>query len=277
MQEMSDKLRRQNGRKTMRTETKTVKHPEREHRTMRTIKTMAAVSVLILAFYVTLSAGTASAKTLEGTGYGDALYGSAYGDTIYGYGGADLAYGYGGTDLLYGGNETGRGDKLLGGTASDLVLGQKGDDALYGQGGGDEVSGGYGNDLLVGGKGEDTVDGGPGSDQINAQDGQKDTIVIRPGEYDTVYYDKGLDVLHEQGASRGTPDGSADLTASGTDNVELVAKRPPEGLFGHTDKVLVEHRGEELLLSEEELKGHLEHGDEIIDPTGRAEAEQGRG
>lgn len=203
MQEMSDKLRRQNGRKTMRTETKTVKHPEREHRTMRTIKTMAAVSVLILAFYVTLSAGTASAKTLEGTGYG--------------------------------------------------------------------------NDLLVGGKGEDTVDGGPGSDQINAQDGQKDTIVIRPGEYDTVYYDKGLDVLQEQGASRGTPDGSADLTASGTDNVELVAKRPPEGLFGHTGKVLVEHRGEELLLSEEELKGHLEHGDEIIDPTGRAEAEQGRG
>ena len=85
------------------TETKTVKHPGREHRTMRTIKTMAAALVLMLAFYVSLTAGTASAKTLEGTSYGDALYGTAYG-------GPDLAYGYGGSDLLYGGNETGRGD-----------------------------------------------------------------------------------------------------------------------------------------------------------------------
>src|SRR5215203_7154313 len=248
-----------------------------EHRTMRTFKTMVAVLVLILAFYVTLSAGTASAKTLEGTSYGDALYGTAYGDTIYGYGGADLAYGYGGTDLLYGGNETGRGDKVLGGTASDLVLGQKGDDALYGEGGSDEISGGYGHDLLVGGNGEDTLDGGPGSDEINARDGQKDTVVIRPGEYDTVYYDEGLDVLQEQTVSQGSTDGSADLTAAGTGGDELVAQRPPEGLFGHTGKVLVEHGGEELLIPEGELGGHIGHGDEIIDPTGHVEAERGRG
>ena len=252
------------------TETKTVKHPGREHRTMRTIKTMAAALVLMLAFYVSLTAGTASAKTLDGTSSGDALYGTAYGDTIYGYGGGDLAYGYGGTDLLYGGNETGRGDKVLGGATSDLVVGQKGDDALYGQNGGDEVSGGYGNDLLAGGNGEDTLDGGPGSDEINARDGQKDTVVIRPGEYDTVYYDKGLDVLREQAISEGTSDGSADLTASGTGKVQLFAHRPPEGLFAHTGKVLVEHGGEELLIPEGELKGHIGHGDEIIDPTGRA-------
>ncbi len=42
-------------------------------------------------------------------------------------------------------------------------------------------------------------------------------------------------------------------------------------------KVLVEHGGEELLIPEGELEGHLGHGDEIIDPTGRAAAEQGRG
>jgi Ca2+-binding RTX toxin-like protein len=273
MRKTTGKLRRRNGRKTMRTtETKTVKHPGREQGTMRTIKTMAAALVLMLAFYVSLTAGTASAKTIDGTSYGDALYGTAYGDTIHGYGGGDLAYGYGGTDLLYGGNETGRGDKLLGGAASDVVLGQKGDDALYGQNGGDEVTGGYGHDLVVGGNGQDTLDGGPGSDEINARDGQKDTVVIRPGEYDTVYYDGGLDVLQEQTASQEGTDGSADLTASGTGKTELVAKRPPEGLFTHTGKVLVEHGGEELLVPEGELEGHLGHGDEIIDPTGRAQA-----
>jgi len=277
MRNRSGKLRGRNGRKTMRTETDTVKHPGREQVTMRTIKTIAAAFVLMLAFYVSLSAGTASAKTLDGTGYGDALYGTAYGDTIYGYGGGDLAYGYGDTDLLYGGNETGRGDKLLGGAASDLVLGQKGDDALYGQNGGDEVTGGYGHDLVVGGKGEDTLDGGPGSDEINARDGQKDTVVIRPGEYDTVYYDRGLDVLREQAVSQESTDGRADLTASGTGKVELLAKRPPAGLFAHTGKILVEHGGEELLIPEEELKDHLGHGDEILDPTGRAAAQQGRG
>jgi Ca2+-binding RTX toxin-like protein len=277
MRRTTDELGGRNGRKTMRTtETKTVKYLGRERGRMRTIKTMAAALILMLAFYVSLSAGTASAKTLDGTSYGDALYGTAYGDTVYGYGGADLAYGYGGTDLLYGGNETDRGDKLLGGAASDVVVGQKGDDALYGHGGGDEVTGGYGHDLVVGGSGEDTLDGGPGSDEINARDGQRDTIVIRPGEYDTVYYDEGLDVLREQAISQGTSGGSADLTASETGKVELLAKRPLEGLFGHTGKVLVEHADEELLIPEEQLEGHLGHGDEIIDPTGRAAAEQGR-
>ncbi|HEX5849095.1 MAG TPA: calcium-binding protein [Rubrobacter sp.] len=243
---------------------------------MRTIKTMAAAFVLMLAFYVSLTAGTASAKTLDGTSYGDALYGTAYGDTIYGYGGSDLAYGYAGTDLLYGGNEIGSGDKLLGGAASDQVLGQKGDDALYGQNGGDEVTGGYGHDLVVGGDSEDILDGGPGSDEINARDGQKDTVIIRPGEYDTVYYDQGLDVLQEQTVSQEGTDRSSELIASGTGKTELVAKRPPEGLFGHTGEVLVEHGGEGLLVAEGELEDHLGHGDGIIDPTGRAAAGQGR-
>jgi hypothetical protein len=35
---------------------------------------------------------------------------------------------------------------------------------------------------------------------------------------------------------------------------------------------LVEHGGEELRIPEGELKGHLGHGDEIIDPSGRAAA-----
>jgi len=79
-------------------------------------------------------------------------------------------------------------------------------------------------------------------------------------------------VLQEQTASQEGADGSAERTTSGTGKTELVAKRPPEGLFGHTGKVLVEHGGEELLIPEGELKGHLGHGDGIIDPTGRAAA-----
>lgn len=81
---MTEELRRRNGGKKMVSKAKTVQHLRGEHRTMRTINTIAAALVLILAFYVTLSAGTASAKTLDGTSYGDALYGTAYGDTIYG-------------------------------------------------------------------------------------------------------------------------------------------------------------------------------------------------
>jgi hypothetical protein len=38
----------------------------------------------------------------------------------------------------------------------------------------------------------------------------------------------------------------------------------------------VEHEGERVLVSEQALEGHLAHGDEIIDPTGRASAEEGR-
>ena len=84
-------------------------------------------------------------------------------------------------------------------------------------------------------------------------------------------------MLREQAVSQESTDGSAELTASATGKVELLAKRPPEGLFAHTGKVLVKHWGEELLVPEGELKGHLGHGDEIIDPTGRTEAEHGRG
>ena len=236
---------------------------------MRKITTIAAVMVLM----VTLSAGSALAVTKHGTNRGEALYGTNYADTIYAYGGADLVYGYGGKDVLYGGNEPGWGDEIRGGTADDRVLGQKGDDALYGGGGSDRVDGQRGNDTVVGGSGNDTLDGGPGADEINAQDGQKDTIVIRSGEYDLVYYDKGLDVL----VVPVSPQGSAGLSAAEADEkAELLAERPPKGLFEPHGEVLVEHGGERVLVSERALEGHLGHGDEIVDPTGRASAEEGR-
>jgi Ca2+-binding RTX toxin-like protein len=256
-------------RKEMRTEMKaagSVGYPRRERRTMRKISTIAATTALA----VVLSAGAASATTtaiIEGTNAGEVLRGTPRADTVYAYGGADLVYGYAGADLLYGGNEAGWGDKIRGGDAGDRILGQKGHDALYGEGGNDKAYGGYGADLVSGGPGEDTLDGGPGADEVDARDGQKDTIVIRSGEGDVVYYDRGLDVL----VVPVSPQGTAGLSATEADGkAALFAKRPPQGLFEPSGKILVEHEGERVLVAEGALEGHLAHGDEIIDPTGRA-------
>jgi hypothetical protein len=71
-------------------------------------------------------------------------------------------------------------------------------------------------------------------------------------------------------------EGSSAAEAARTTEAELSASKPPEDLFAHTGKVLVEHRGEELLVVEKQVERHTAHGDEIIDPTGRAGAEQGR-
>ena len=68
--------------------------------------------------------------------------------------------------------------------------------------------------------------------------------------------------------------GAAEATR--TTGAELSASKPPEGLFAHTGKVLIEHEGEELLVAEGRVEAHMAHGDEILDPTGRAGAEQGR-
>ena len=237
---------------------------------VKNIKAMAATMALAVA----LSAGAASATTtaiIEGTNRGEVLNGTPRADTIYALGGADLVRGYSERDLLYGGNEAGFGDKIEGGTFGDRIYGQDGRDALYGQKGDDEVRGGYRNDLVSGGADNDVLDGGPGADKINARDGEKDTIVIRSGEGDVVYYDKGIDVL----VAPASPLGTADLSAAeANEKAELLAERPPQGLFEPSGRVLVEHKGEELMVPEKGLEAHLGHGDEILDPTGRAAQEE---
>ena len=253
---------------TLQTKSDAVRYTRRENGTMmkKKMTTIAATAALAVA----LSAGTAFASTtaiIEGTNKGEVLDGTPRADTIYAFGGADLVRGYSERDVLYGGNEAGFGDKIKGGTFSDRIFGQDGHDALYGERGDDEVRGGYRDDLVSGGSGNDTLDGGPGSDEINARDGEKDTIVIRSGEGDVVYYDKGLDVLVAPASPLGT---TALSTAEAGEKAELLAERPPQGLFEPSGKILIEHEGEQLLVSEQALEGHLGHGDEIIDPTGRA-------
>ena len=251
----------------MKTDVKAVIFPRRERRTMKKMTTMAAT----MALAVVLSAGAASADLKRGTNAGEVLNGTPRTDTIYALGGPDLVRGYAERDLLYGGNESGFGDKIKGGTFGDRIFGEKGRDALYGEKGDDEVRGGYAADLVSGGAGNDKLDGGPGSDEIDARDGEKDTIVIRFGEGDVVYYDRNLDVLVVPVEGKGS---SALSAADASEKAELLDERPPEGLFEPSGKILVEHEGERVLVAEQALEVHLEHGDEIIDPTGRAGAEE---
>jgi Ca2+-binding RTX toxin-like protein len=235
---------------------------------MRKATTLAAGMVLAVA----LSAGAAfgSQATIEGTNKGEVLRGTPKADTVYARGGADLVYGFRGGDFLSGGNEAGWGDKLLGGDGTDRLVGQDGHDALYGEGGDDRLYGDRGDDLVSGGSGTDFLDGGPGADEIDARDGQKDTIDIRLGEGDVVYYDKNLDVLRVPVEGVGPVEGS--------DGVELNAQAPPEGIFETSGGVLVRHGGERVFVDEKDVERHLDHGDVVIDATGRATgAEGGRG
>ncbi len=244
-----------------------------ENKRAKGIKVAAASLAMVV-----VGSGAALAATIPGTIAGEVLRGTDRADTIHGYGGADLIYGYGERDTVWGGNEAGKGDKVLGGTAADRLIGQQGHDALYGEGGSDTLEGQYGDDLLVGGTGEDTLNAGPGADQVNAQDGRRDVIDLTgSGPNDVVYYDRGIDVFvtsSVQPIDEGS--GASAAEAARTTGAELSASKPPEGLFAHTGKVLVEHKGEELLVTEKQVEAHTAHGDEIIDPTGRAGAEQER-
>ena len=198
---------------------------------------LAAASVAM----VVVGSGAALAATVTGTNAGEVLRGTDRADTIHAYGGADLIYGKGGGDTVWGGNDT-----------------------LEGQ---------YGDDLIVGGTGEDTLYGGPGADEVDAQDGRRDVIDLTgAGADDVVYYDKGVDEFVR--ASVGpVEEGASVVEAAGA---ELTAAEPPEGLFEPHARVLVEHKGERLLVAEERVGAHMAHGDEIIDPTGRAGEEGGR-
>lgn len=237
---------------------------------MRRIMTVVVLAALVAA----LTAGTALAETgfRYGTNAGDGLYGTPRVDRIDGLGGADLIYGYGSRDVLVGGDERGRGDKILGGGRGDDIRGEGGDDSLYGERGNDRIKGGAGNDTLVGGPGRDVLSSGPGPDSIDARDGEKDAIICG-NEAETVYYDKGLDVLK---GCKGTGGDARPATLSASSERAVLSTQPaPEKLFGHTGKVLVEHEGEELCVAEKELKGHLNHGDDILNPSGCPGSGQG--
>ena len=195
----------------------------------RTLLFMATTALVMLVACSAALAASIKCPT-DPDGY---CYGTNRGDSLSGTSGVDREYGYGGGDFMYGSNETGLGDKMLGGVGADLINGQGGDD------------------LINGGPGRDTLKTGSGSDQVEAKDGEKDTIICDGS--DDVSYDVGLDVLE------GCTPGLSELP-------------PTDSPFDPDTKVLVEHKeGKELCLPEAALKGHLEHGDEVLDWSGCTE------
>lgn len=170
-----------------------------------------------------------------------------------------------------GGNEAGWGDRALGGTAADRLVGQQGHDALYGEGGNDTLEGQYGDDLLVGGPGEDTLNPGAGADEVDAQDAQRDVINLTgSGPGDVVYYDRGIDEFVTSSLVEPVDEGSgASAAAVKATGAELSAAKPPKGLFEPHAKVLVDHKGERLLVAEERVEAHTGHGGQACNPVFR--------
>jgi Ca2+-binding RTX toxin-like protein len=145
-----------------------------------------------------------------GTSKGDIMNGSSGPDEMRGRAGGDAVRGNGGSDEM----ESGLGaDKVLGGTGGDAVVWggeQKGSAApfTYPEKSGDNTSGGPGADTVYGGFGQGGVDlvfGNGANDTIvvaqrglPASDGEikvtKDVVNCGTGD-DTVYRDKGLDVI----------------------------------------------------------------------------------
>jgi hypothetical protein len=144
-----------------------------------------------------------------GTRNGDTMNGTPGQDEMRGRAGDDAMRGAGGSDEMWGGLGA---DKVLGGTGGDLVWGgeQIGSDApfTYPEKSSDNTSGGPGPDTVYGGFGQGGVDAvfgnGANDTVIVAQrgfpesDGEvkvtKEVVDCGTGE-DTVYRDKGLDVI----------------------------------------------------------------------------------
>ena len=122
----------------------------------------------------------------------------------------------------------------------------------------------------------DTLNGGPGADEVNARDGWRDIIDLTgSGSGDVVYSDGGIDEFVTSSVEP-VDEVSGAAEAARATGAELTAAEPPAGLFGPHARVLVDHKGEKLLVAEGRVEAHTAHGDEIIDPTGRAGAGQGR-
>jgi hypothetical protein len=244
----------------------------------------ATLLVVLMTAVILLVGGVALAKVITGDRGDNKLGGTEKADTIRGGRGDDRLLGLGGTDNLYGGKgvdqlwgqddndilHAGRGagdflggglgdDRLIGGPRSEISLwGALGDDTLWGRGGNDTINGGEGNDIILSGNGNDAVSGGPGADLLDAQEGN-DTVDALDGErdgktacgpdFDTVYYDVGIDPApidcenHKPGHGGSQPVlvGAGDIATAGENNDsltgDLIEARPDAIPFTLGDNV----------------------------------------
>jgi RTX calcium-binding nonapeptide repeat (4 copies) len=170
----------------------------------RTILLMATMALtLLVASGVALAAtvNCISGTACTGTKNADIMNGTADADSMFGRAGADLMRGNEGEDYL-------QGDR-----GADALGGDEGQDTLWGGsllGSGslddsdDVVHGGIESDYIYSGFAQngsvDHVFGDRGNDTVEAEKAYgypktKDIVDCGPGENDTVYFDKGLDVV----------------------------------------------------------------------------------
>ena len=180
------------------------------------IKTAREMSKTVLlfastAFTVVLACGVALAASITcpgtascfGTNRADTMIGTSADNSMFGEGGADTAKGRGGADFIRGDEGA---DTLHGGSAADALWGG-GFDAggNYNDASNDYVRGGSGADSIIGGfatRGVDHIFGGKGNDSINAAQRTargvrvtKEIVNCGPGSGDTVYFDRGRDII----------------------------------------------------------------------------------
>ena len=96
-----------------------------------------------------------------------------------------------GYDTLSGTN----GNPFSSTSGGNYFRGNGGSDKLYGRGGSDYLYGGDMDDVLHGGEGKDNFSGDSGNDTISAVDNGADGYIWCGGGYDTVSYDRNLDVV----------------------------------------------------------------------------------
>jgi hypothetical protein len=179
----------------------------KERRSLLMRRTILLMATMALTLFV--ASGVALAATVNcisgtactGTKNADIMNGTADADSMFGRAGADKMRGNEGEDYL-------QGDR-----GADALGGDEGKDVLWGGsllGAGplddsdDVVHGGIESDYIYSGfaqKGSvDHVFGDRGNDTVEAQKAYgypktKDIVDCGPGENDTVYFDKGLDVV----------------------------------------------------------------------------------
>jgi Ca2+-binding RTX toxin-like protein len=171
----------------------------------RTIVLLASITLTLV-----LASGVALAATVNCVAGASECSGTPKPDTINGSADADFIYGRAGADNMRG-NEG--GDYLQGDRGADHLGGDEGQDTLWGgalkedgplDNSDDVVHGGIESDYIYSGfaqKGSvDHVFGDRGNDTIEAEKAYgypktKDIVDCGRGKDDTVYFDKGLDVV----------------------------------------------------------------------------------
>ena len=161
---------------------------------------------LVLACGVALAATITCPGTANcfGTDRADTMTGTSTNNNMFGEGGADTVKGGGGADFIRGDEGT---DALRGGGAADTLWGGGFDvGGNYNDASNDYVRGGSGGDSIIGGfaiGGVDVIYGGEGNDSVNAAQRTyasvpvvtKEVVDCGPGSSDTVYFDRGKDLI----------------------------------------------------------------------------------